>query len=136
MNDHTERTLKGVHTLKLGAEYKPVKDVALRIGYNYVSPMYQKDGFKDGSLDSYGTYVTSATDYTNWEDTHRFTLGAGYTYEKFNISLAYQYSTTKGKFYPFMSYTDNYVRDCDNVVDGVSVKNNRHQLLLTLGYTF
>ena len=136
MNNHTERTLKGVHTLKLGAEYKPVKDVALRIGYNYVSPMYQKDGFKDGSLDSYGSYVASATDYTNWEDTHRFTLGAGYTYEKFNISLAYQYSTTKGKFYPFMSYTDNYVRDCDNVVDGVSVKNNRHQLLLTLGYTF
>ena len=136
MNEHTERWLKGVHTLKLGAEYKPVKDVALRIGYNYVSPMYQKDGYKDGSLDSYGTYVASATDFTNWEDTHRFTLGAGYTYEKFNISLAYQYSTTKGKFYPFMSYTDNYVSDCNNWVDGVSVKNNRHQLLLTLGYTF
>jgi hypothetical protein len=136
MNDHTEGTLKGVHTLKLGGEYKPVKDVALRLGYNYVSSMYKKDGFKDGSLDSYGTYVASATDFTNWEDTHRITLGAGYTYEKFNVSLAYQYSMTKGTFYPFMSYTDTYVSDCNNIVDGVSVKNNRHQLLLTLGYTF
>lgn len=136
MNAHTERTLKGVHTLKLGAEYKPIPDVALRIGYNYVSPIFQKDGFKDGSLDSYGTYVASATDYTNWEDTHRLTLGAGYTYDKFNVSLAYQLSTTKGQFYPFMSYTDNYVKSCDNVVEGVSVKNTRHQLLLTLGYTF
>ena len=137
MNSHTERTLKGVHTLKLGAEYKPVSDVALRIGYNYVSPMFQKDGFKDGSLDSYGTYVASATDYTNWEDTHRLTLGAGYTYDKFNVSLAYQLSTTKGTFHPFMSYTDdNGIKSCDNVVDGVSVKNTRHQLLLTLGYTF
>ena len=136
MNAHTERTLKGVHTLKLGAEFKPAKDVALRVGYNYVSPMYQKDGFKDGSLDSYGTYVASATDFTNWEDTHRLTLGAGYTYEKFNISLAYQYSTTKGTFYPFMSYTDANTAADDNIADGVKVDNNRHQLLLTLGYTF
>ena len=136
MNDHADRTLKGVHTLKLGAEFKPDKDIALRIGYNYVSPMFQKDGFKDGTLNSNGTFYASATDFTNWEDTHRLTVGGGYTIDKFNISLAYQYSTTKGTFYPFMSYTDKTDPHYDNIVDGVSVKNNRHQLLLTLGYTF
>lgn len=136
MNDHTDRTLKGVHTLKVGAEYKPVKDLALRIGYNYVSPMYKKDGFKDGSLDTYGTYVASATDYTNWEDTHRFTLGAGYSFDMFNISLAYQYSATKGTFYPFMSYTDNNFYEYDNIAGGVSVNNKRHQLLCTLNFIF
>lgn len=136
MNAHTERTLKGVHTLKLGAEYKPTKDVALRIGYNYVSPMYQTGGFKDGSIESPGTYVASAADFTNWEDTHRLTLGVGYTYDKFNVSLAYQYSTTSGKFYPFMSYEDNDTPADSNIADGVKVNNNRHQLLLTLGYTF
>ena len=62
MNRHTERTLKGVHTLKIGGEYKPTKDLALRIGYNYVSPMYSKDGYKDGSLASFGSYVSSSTD--------------------------------------------------------------------------
>ena len=136
MNDHTEITLKGVHTLKLGAEFKPDKDIALRIGYNYVSPMYRSDGFKNGSLDSQGSYVASATDFTNWEGTNRITVGGGYTVDHFNISLAYQYSTTKGTFYPFMSYTDNYFYNDDNIVDGVSVKNNRHQVLLTLVYTF
>lgn len=136
MEDHTERTLKGVHTLKLGAEYKPVKDLALRIGYNYVSPKYDKEGFKDGSIDSPGTYVASATDFTNWEDTHRLTLGAGYTYDRFNISLAYQYSTTQGKFYPFMSYTDRNIASDDNIVDGTKVTNKRHQLLCTLSYSF
>ena len=34
MNAHTERTLKGVHTLKLGAEFKPLPTLALRAGYN------------------------------------------------------------------------------------------------------
>ena len=136
MNAHTERTLKGVHTLKLGVEYKPTKDVALRAGYNYLSSVYDKDGYKDGTLQSPGTYVASATDFTNWEDTHRLTLGAGYTYDKFNISLAYQYATTSGKFYPFMSYTDANAAQFDNIAEGVKVNNNRHQLLLTLGYTF
>ena len=136
MNQHTERTLKGVHTLKLGAEYKPTQDVALRIGYNYVSPQYEKGGFRDSSIDSFGTYVASSADFTNWEDTHRFTLGAGYTYQKFNVSLAYQYSQTNGKFYPFMSYDEGAGSPDNNIATGVKVKNKRNQLLLTLGYTF
>ncbi len=136
MNNHGERTLKGVSTLKAGVEFKPDKDFAFRLGYNYVSPMYQSDGFRDGSLNSYGTYVASTTDYTNWDATHRLTAGAGYTYDKFNVSIAYQYSTTKGTFYPFMSYTDANFADCDNIAEGVKVNNNRHQVLMTLGYTF
>ena len=139
MNEHTTKTLKGVHTFKLGAELKPDHNMAFRIGYNYVSPMYQKEGFKDGTLNSDGSYVSSATDYTNWEATHRITCGFGYTFDKFNASLAYQYSTTKGTFSPFMSYEDDpgngpSVYDC--MAPHVSVVNKRHQILLTLGYTF
>ena len=32
--------------------------------------------------------------------------------------------------------TDNEYEDEDNICDEVTVKNNRHQLLLTLGYSF
>ena len=136
MNDHTAKTLKGVHTLKLGAEIKPAKNLALRVGYNYVSPMYQKEGFKDGTINSDGSYVSSATDYTNWDATNRFTCGFGYTFDKFNASLAYQYSVTKGTFSPFMSYYDADSPAFDCVAPQVSVENKRHQVLFTLGYTF
>ena len=40
MNAHTKEVLKGVSTLKLGIEYKPVSNVALRMGYNYVGAKY------------------------------------------------------------------------------------------------
>lgn len=136
MNDHTAKTLKGVHTLKLGAEIKPTRDLALRIGYNYVSPMYQKEGFKDGTLNSDASYISSATDYTNWDATNRFTCGFGYTFDKFNASLAYQYSATKGTFSPFMSYYDPDNASDDCIAPQISVTNKRHQVLLTLGYTF
>lgn len=138
MNRHTERTLKGVSTLKLGLEYKPEKNLALRLGYNYVSPMYNKDGFKDGTISSLGSYYSSATDYTNWGATNRFTCGLGYNTKNFSVDLAYQYSAQSGDFSPFMSYeaAPNDPQEYSNFCNAVKVDNKRHQLLLTLGYHF
>lgn len=136
MNRHTEQTLKGVTTLKLGAELKPVPEMAVRLGYNYVSPMYNKDGFKDGTLPTEGSYYSSATDYTNWKATNRITCGLGYRVGPVNLDLAYQYTTTSGEFSPFMSYYDDSDPADSNVADIVKVSNKRHQVLFTLGYTF
>ena len=136
MKQNIKNSLKGVHTVKVGMEFKPEKNFAVRLGYNYQSAMYNKNGFKDGSLESYGTYYASTTDYTNWKDTHRFTAGVGYNYGKFSFDLAYQYSQTNGDFYPFMSYVDNSEPKYDNVCDAVKVSNKRNQLLFTVGYKF
>lgn len=137
MNDHTEATLKGVHTLKLGVELKPEPNWAIRLGYNFVSPMYSKDGFKDGSIESPGTYHSSTTDFTNWKSTNRITCGFGYSMDKFSVDLAYQYSVQNGDFYPFMNYfADNASSVDNNVTNAVKVDNKRHQVLLTLGYHF
>lgn len=133
MKENIRQVLKGVSTLKVGVEYKPEKNLALRVGYNYVSPMYNANGYKDGTIDSYGSFYSSATDYTNWKSTNRITAGVGYTYRKLSIDLAYQYSQTDGEFYPFMSYKDD---SYDNICDAVNVSNKRSQLLLTLGYRF
>ena len=145
MNDHTKETLKGVSTVKMGAECKILDNFAVRVGYNYVSPMFKKEGFKNGGLDSYASNYSSATDYTNWKSTNRFTVGFGYSINKFAIDLAYQYSQTDGDFHPFMdAYTDYYIKNSDGVIEkntlenyanAVKVSNKRNQLLLTLTYT-
>ena len=136
MNTHTKETLKGVSTLKLGLEYKPDPAIAVRFGYNYVSPMYKMEGYKDGTIQSDGSYYSSATDYTNWKGTNRITCGVGYAAGNFNFDVAYQYSATEGEFAPFMNYWDNVTSLDDNVANVVNVSNKRHQLLVTLGYKF
>ena len=150
MNTHTKRALKGVSTLKLGAEYKPVTDFSIRLGYNFVSPMFKKDAYRDGSIQSPGTMVATSTDYTNWDSTNRLTFGLGYNYKKFFFDAAFQYSQTNGEFYPFMSYypskenytsaggTVNYTAYAAdfNVVDATKVSFKRSQVLLTVGYRF
>ena len=136
MNNHTKETLKGASTLKLGLAYKPDPAIAVRFGYNYVSPMYKLEGYKDGTIASDGSYYSSATDYTNWKGTNRITCGVGYTTGHFNLDVAYQYSATDGEFAPFMNYWDDVTSEDDNVANVVNVSNKRHQLMVTLGYKF
>lgn len=150
MNRHTRETLKAVSTFKIGAEAKVMPNLAVRAGYNYVSPMFKKEGFKDGNIDSYGSNYSSATDYTNWEATNRYTVGVGYTLGKMSFDLAYQYAKTNGKFHPFAdSYLDytypgqdsngndvTMTESLDNYANAVKVSNKRNQLLLTLTYRF
>ena len=144
MKRHTEETLKGVHTVKLGAEFKVDKNIALRLGYNYVSPMYKEDGVRDQTIYSPGVYYASTTHYINWKATNRITAGVGFSFDKFRLDLAYQYNTRKGDFYPFMkdlavTYVDEATgtsEELRNHCDAVSVKDNRHQIQASLTYTF
>lgn len=145
MKSNAEYSLKGAHLLKLGAEFKPDPSLAVRLGYNYLSPTYNKNGYRDSQLNSELNMYASTADYTNWEDTHRLTCGLGYKYEKLSIDLAYQYSMTKGQFYPFQPNVDfiDPVPDADgnpiyetNISSPTSVNFKRHQLLLSLTYTF
>lgn len=140
MNSHAKRTLNGVATVKLGMEYKVLPQVAVRAGYNYVSPAYKKDGFKDGTLNSEGSYYSSAADYTNWKSTNRMTLGVGFIGKQWSADLAYQYSATNGEFYPFTNglttVDPTTKKPVTNEASAVSVSNKRHQMLFTVGYRF
>ena len=114
--------------------------------------MYEETGVRDLSLSTPATYMASTTDYTNWQDTHRVTCGVGFTFDQLRLDLAYQFSARSGDFYPYMhrdsgntgrSFSAQYIDDAtgqtmelSNQCSAVKVKDNRHQLLCTLTYTF
>lgn len=140
MNDHTGKTLKGVSLVKLGAELKPDPALAVRLGYNYQSAAYEENGYRDTQLDSPANYFSSTASYVNWKDTHRLTCGLGYKYQGLSLDLAYQYSNTKGTFYPFQPNV-TFIDPVDavaetNVSTSAPVDFKRHQVLFTIGYTF
>lgn len=137
MNAHTEATLKGVHTLKLGAEVKVMPKLAVRVGYNYLSAMFNENGAKNGTIASPGSYYASSTSFVNWKATNRITCGVGYAHKNFNVDLAYQYSAQNGEYFPFANYYEGKTpSNEDNIATATKVSNKRHQLLLTLGYRF
>lgn len=115
-------TLKGQHTIKIGAEYRPIQALSLRLGYNYLSSAYDKAGFKTILYDEPFT----ETDFTNWGGINRITCGIGYNWRNGYIDAAYQYQVQKGDFYAF--------DDVD--LKPTTINGNRSQIMATLGFRF
>ena len=127
----TTSMLKGVSTIRLGAEYKVIPQFALRAGYNYTSAIFNSDAYKDLPYNS----IQTDTDFANTKALSNYTLGIGYRGSMFYADWAYKYSSYKEDFHPFI----NAYMDGEQLVIGspeAKVKNTRSQVLLTLGLRF
>ena len=145
MEDHTHQTLKGVHTVRTGIEYRPISPLSFRLGYNFSSSPYKKDANFD-LVKIISPYVDciSRTNYMITKPTHILSLGAGYRWKKFYFDLAYKIRHQKADFYAFDDSftspdTDFSTANPDllNVrLDPVPVDLTRHSITCTLGIKF
>lgn len=119
-----KQTNKGMHTFRIGAEYKVIPQFALRVGYNISSAAYKEDAVKVLATNS----VNVDTDFANAKSLSNYTLGIGYRGSMFYADLAYKYSTQKADFYPFAFSVDR--------PKITKVTNTRSQVLVTLGMRF
>lgn len=117
-----KQMLKGVHTLRLGAEYKVIPQFALRAGYNYSTAAFAKGAYKDLPINS----INTDTDFSNANALSNYTLGIGYRGSLFYADLAYKLSSYKSDFYAFDSAD----------LAKTEVTNTRSQVLMTVGIRF
>lgn len=134
MEDETSQIktgLKGVHTLRVGAEFKLAPEFSFRVGYNYMTAAMYDDTFKRIALNS----ISTSTEFSNLKATNNYTVGLGYKGSVFYADLAYQFHTYKEDFYPFYNEVgDNF--ETIIVPNATKVTNTRSQVLLTLGLRF
>lgn len=141
-NAEAKAYLKAVHTLRVGAEYKPTPAFSLRAGYNYSTAAYTDDALKYLPTNA----IDTDTDYANSQSMNTFTVGIGYRWSSFYMDLAYKYLSYKSDFYPFFNEmsedaTYNYVITGNQdffltTPQATKVTNTRSQVLLTLGFRF
>lgn len=140
MNLFTKNFRTGQHTFKIGMEVKPAINFSIRCGYNYVSDGYKNDIFaNDGSAQPYRDMSISSTQtetsYVNWGDINRFTFGLGYRFNGGYFDLAYQHSSQKGACYAFTNQLTDAIPENANH-KFTQIKNNRDQIIATLGFRF
>lgn len=119
--------MKGVSTLRLGAEYKPIPAFSLRAGYNYSTAAYKEDAIKALPSNS----INTDTDFANSKAMNTFTLGIGYRFSSFYADLAYKFDSYKSDFYPFYNDIDGPVTP-----PATKITNTRSKVLFTLGMRF
>ena len=145
MNEFTSQTLKNIHTVRAGMEYRPISPLAIRLGYNFTSSAYNKDAqFDQYSLNSATMDYITRTNYMITKPTHILCFGLGYKWSHFYFDLAYKIRHQKADFYAFDdSFTypgtefSNNNPDLENVVlDPVPVDLTRQSITCTLGIKF
>ena len=121
-NSTIKQSLKGVSTVRLGAEIKLSPEFSSRIGYNHISAPIKTTAFKELSVNA----IRTDTEFSNRKSRDNYTIGFGYRGSSFYADLAYQYSTYKEDFYAF-----------DNVdLPATKITNSNSQVLMTLGVRF
>ena len=121
-NSTVKEMLKGVHTFRIGGEWKILPQLSFRMGYNYISSAFEDSAYKDLPPNS----IMTDTDFSNSRSTTNITTGLGYKYLGFYVDLAYLYNTNKADFYAFD----------DSALTKTSVTNHRNKFMVTLGYRF
>lgn len=120
--DDIKAFMKGVHTIRVGAEVKLIPEFSFRLGYNHITSPLKSDAFKflqDNSM-------RTDTEYSNPGATNNYTFGCGYRGESFYVDMAYMLNTYKETFYAF--------DDVD--LPGTKITNSNSKVLLTVGFRF
>lgn len=121
-NSYAKEDLKGVHTLRVGAEARVSSSLSVRAGYNFSSSAFKESAYKSLELSD----MRTDTEYFNDFNRNTVTVGLGYRGKLFYADLAYKYDMYKSDFYAFS----------DASLGAAKVDNKRHQLLMTVGVHF
>lgn len=129
-NDAMSSWFKGQHTFRAGVEAKPLPMLALRVGYNYTTALFDAFDASNADANAYKSLSPSAartdTEYSNSYAKQSISAGLGFRSRYFYADVAYQYSMYKQDFFEYD----------DVALLPVNLKTDRHQLLFTLGCRF
>lgn len=125
--------MKGVNTFRIGAEMKPTSQLAVRLGYNYISAAFKESAVK--YLPSNSLYTD--TSFSNSKSHQNYTIGIGYRIRQFYADLTYQASIYEEDFYPFYNEFEEAPQQWVLATPEKTVVTNTHkQLLFTMGVHF
>ena len=107
LNREASKYLKGVSTVRMGAEAKLDYGLSLRLGYNYVSTPIKSNALQNQFINSASIDYNTSTNYVNLGDINRYTVGLGYKAKHFYTDFAWQYQQQSGDFYAFTTQRGN-----------------------------
>ena len=128
VNDDIRNAYGTAHQLRIGAEVKPLSELAIRAGYNLMTSAQKS------------TYNSSTEEYESIAPTygHNLSFGLGYISKKsFFADLACRYSFATTEYY--MPYNDYQYDDAGNLANyspEIQIRTANWKVLLTLGWRF
>jgi hypothetical protein len=125
MNTNTRSCLSGQYRVKFGLEAKPIKRLAVRAGYNYISSIYKNEEWDPACADE-STVNSIGTNWITVSPTHLITCGLGTRIKWFGIDLAYKCRLQHGYYFGSL----------DTYPSHIYMNLRRHTVVCTLSARF
>ncbi len=122
---------KGVHTLRLGAEFRVTPQLSLRAGYVYQTSPVKTEAANDGVMIWTAGTIPS---YTFNKETQYVSVGAGYKFKRFYVDFAYVNRQRKSTFHAYTPILVDQALDQASPSASVSARDN--EFVLSVGYKF
>lgn len=119
VNDQIKDMLGVSHTIRVGAEFKPIAELAIRAGYNYSTKPTKSAYGWDAAIGTIDNCLNS------------YSIGLGYSSPgSFFCDIAGRLTEWKNKYYPYANYSE----DCDS--PAIKLEHNRWDVVFTFGWRF
>ncbi len=128
-NQDISNMMQGVSTYKIGGEYRITNSLALRLGYNYITPATKSNAVRNLPNNT----VRTDPQYFLQGTTQNYTAGIGYNYKNWNFDVAYVLMDQKESFYP---YNDTWIYSAANTVRPASLITKTNNFVMTVGVRF
>lgn len=129
-NQDINSMMQGVSTYKIGAEYRIMPNLAIRLGYNYITPATKSNAVRNLPDNT----VRTDPQYFLQGNTQNYAVGLGYHYNNWSFDVAYVLMNQKESFYP---YNDQWIYS--NLADRVnpaSVTSKTNNFVMSVGFRF
>ena len=119
---------KATHTIRVGAEVRPIESLGIRLGFATVSSSVKNDVESSGK-----TIIVAGTvpHYSFEKRTYYYTAGLGYNGSIVHVDLAYVLRMNQENLYAYPTYIDNG----DALVPS-KLTNLTHNIVATIGFKF
>jgi hypothetical protein len=129
-NNYISNMMQGVSTYKIGGEYRITNDLALRLGYNYITPATKNNAVR--TLPS--NTVRTDPQYFLQGNTQNYAVGIGYRHNNWNFDVAYVLMNQQESFHP---YDDSWIYNtASDDVHPASLTTKTNNIVLTIGVRF
>jgi long-subunit fatty acid transport protein len=130
-NQDISNMMQGVSTYKIGGEYRITNSLALRLGYNYITPATKSNAVRNLPNNT----VRTDPQYFLQGTTQNYSAGIGYNYKNWNFDVAYVLMNQHESFYP---YNDAWISSYTSVqhVRPASFTTKTNNFVMTVGVRF
>ena len=131
-NTYIASNTKNTHTLRLGVEFKPIQQLALRLGGGYTTPANSDSDTRlyYVSDNGYTNDIRTDFDYYNDRGSFNVTCGIGGRFGRHSLDLAYVYQRNMADYH---SYSPAFTGE---IPSPIALRSVRNQLVFSYGLRF